>query len=138
MTLGMAVVDMAGTTVRENGIMLDLFGQEMHATVDRGELTALPGAADALRRLSDLGLKFCLTTGLSPALCAHLVDALGWRDVVDLALSAEEVGRDRPSPDLVLTALMRLRVDSVHQVATVGETVNDVVAEHVRHWSPAC
>lgn len=179
MRLELAVVDLAGTTVRENGLVerslrrslervagevpvdfemrfrairgaskydmcrdllggdhvaagkaLAFFDEEMHSAVDRGEVAPLPGAADALLRLANLGLKVCLTTGFSRALCDHLLDFLAWRSAVDLALSAEEVGRGRPWPDLVLTALLRLEVESVHHVATVGDTVNDLVAGH--------
>lgn len=177
--LELAVVDMAGTTVREGGLVersmrrsiervagqvpadferrfratrgtaksdmcrnllagdqvaagraLAFFDEEMHLAVDRGEVAPLPGADEALLRLVNGGLKVCLTSGFSRGLCDHLLDVLAWRSAVDLVLSAEEVGRGRPWPDLVLTAVLRLEVESVHHVATVGDTVNDLVAGH--------
>ena len=59
-----------------------------------------------------------------------LVDALGWRNAVDLTLTPEEaVGRrGRPYPDLVLTAALRLGVDDVRHIAVAGDTTNDLIA----------
>ena len=34
--------------------------------------------------------------------------------------------RGRPYPDLVLTALMRLEIDSVYNVAVLGDTSSDI------------
>lgn len=179
MTLSLAVVDLAGTTVAENGLVerslrtavervgatlppdfgawfrsvrgaakrdlcltltdgdqaradraVAAFDAEMVTAVRRGEVTPLPGAEDALRRLRGLGLKVALTTGFSASLRQHLLDTLGWVSLADLALSPEDVGRGRPYPDLVLTAVLRLQVTSVREVATVGDTVNDLVAGH--------
>lgn len=179
MVLALAVVDLAGTTVAENGVVerslrsaverlgepipddfpswlhsvrgaskrdmclalsggdptaadraLSHFDSEVAAAVGRGEVTALPRAEESLARLADLGLKVCVTTGFSVDLRGRLLDVLGWSRLVDLALSSEDVGRGRPYPDLVLTALMRLGIASVREVATVGDTVNDLLAGH--------
>ncbi len=56
------------------------------------------------------------------------MDVLGWRDLVDLSLSPGDGVRGRPYPDLMLTALMRLEVDAVHEVAVAGDTVSDLEA----------
>jgi phosphoglycolate phosphatase-like HAD superfamily hydrolase len=55
-----------------------------------------------------------------------LLDALGWKDVADLALSPADVGRGRPYPDMVLGAVMRLGADSVQAVAVAGDTEADM------------
>ena len=46
----------------------------------------IPGAGDAIRALKDAGLHVALTTGFAPVTRDALLDALGWRDLVDLAL----------------------------------------------------
>jgi phosphoglycolate phosphatase-like HAD superfamily hydrolase len=56
------------------------------------------------------------------------MDVLGWRDLVDLSLSPGDGVRGRPYPDLVLTALIRLVVDAVQEVAVAGDTASDLVA----------
>ena len=53
---------------------------------------------------------------------------MGWEGAVDLALSPADAGRGRPWPDMILTAVLRLRVDDVAEVAVVGDTVSDLEA----------
>jgi phosphoglycolate phosphatase len=55
-----------------------------------------------------------------------LLDALGWRPLIDLALSPADVGRGRPWPDLPLSALLRLGGGAVSELAVVGDTPSDI------------
>jgi len=96
--------------------------------VDRGEVDALPGAEDTFAALRAGGVRLCLTTGFSPATRDRIIGALGWEGLVDLALSPADAGRGRPWPDMVLTAVLRLRIDDVAEVAVAGDTVSDLVA----------
>src|SRR5690606_27449434 len=88
----------------------------------------IPGAGDAIRALKETGLRVALTTGFAPVTRDALLDALGWHDLVDLALSPIDAGRGRPAPDLVLTALLRTGATSVDAVAVVGDTASDVLS----------
>ena len=177
----LAVLDMAGTTVRDDGIVercfeealgdmgitvadarwptfLDvvhetmgrrkidvfrgLFGDEeeaqrgnaafetaIMARIGRGEIEALPGAVDAIAELRARDVKVCLTTGFSGETQQALVDHLGWSDLVDLTLSPGGAsGRGRPYPDLVLNAVLRMRIDDVRAVAVAGDTANDLLS----------
>jgi len=172
-SVALAVVDMAGTTVREEGVVerafltalgslgvplrpdLDerfrrsrggsklamfaaalggdvqrataaheAFKRAVIAAAERGEITPLAGAEAALLELRTMGVKVALTTGFSRPVRDAVVDRLGWTSLVDLVLSPEDAGRGRPYPDLVLTALLRLEVDDVRQLAVVGDTAN--------------
>jgi phosphonatase-like hydrolase len=86
----------------------------------------IPGAADAIQGLKDAGLAVVLTTGFAPVTRDALLDGLGWRGLVDLALSPVDAGRGRPAPDLVLTALLRTQTSAVAAVGVAGDTVSDV------------
>ena len=88
----------------------------------------VPGALAVLRGLRDRGVQVCLTTGFAPSTRDALLDALGWRDEIDLALSPADVGRGRPAPDMILGAMDRLGVDDPGAVAVVGDTVSDLEA----------
>ena len=96
--------------------------------VDRGEVTALPGAEDVFATLRAGGIRLCLTTGFSPATRTRIIGALGWEGLVDLALSPADAGRGRPWPDMILTAVLRLRIDDVAEVAVAGDTTRDLLA----------
>ena len=88
----------------------------------------LPGAEDVLRELRARDVRVCLTTGFSAPTQHRLMAALGWEKLVDLTLAPSETRRGRPYPDLVLEALLRLRIDDVRAVAVAGDTVSDLVA----------
>lgn len=96
--------------------------------VDRGEVAPLPGAAETIRDLRAAGVAVCLTTGFAPATRQRILDALGWTGSVDLALSPADAGRGRPWPDMILTAVIRLQIEDVRQVAVAGDTASDLWA----------
>jgi phosphonatase-like hydrolase len=104
------------------------FEQEFDAAVGRGEVRAIAGAEMALADLRAAGIQVCLTTGFSASTRDRIIDALGWRASIDLALSPADAGRGRPYPDMILSALLRLGVDDVHDVAVTGDTTSDLVA----------
>ncbi|MBN8425342.1 phosphonatase-like hydrolase [Microbacterium esteraromaticum] len=87
----------------------------------------IPGARAAIEQLRNDGVQVALTTGFAPVTRDALLEALGWRDLVDVALSPVDAGRGRPHPDLVLTALLRTGASSVQAVAVVGDTASDVL-----------
>ena len=90
----------------------------------------VPGAADTIEKLRSAGRQVVLTTGFSPATRDRIIDALGWRELVTLALSPADAGRGRPWPDMLLTAVLRTGTDSVTQLAAVGDTTSDLLAGH--------
>lgn len=104
------------------------FEEAFDEAVGRGEVTAVDGAASALATLRAAGMRLCLTTGFSPATRDRVVAALGWEGKVDLTLSPADAGRGRPWPDMILTAVLRLRIDDVAEVAVVGDTSSDLIA----------
>jgi len=96
------------------------------ALIDSGSATPIDGAAEAITRLRDAGVKVALTTGFSSATQGKLLAALGWQSLADLVLAPGDGVRGRPYPDLVLNSLMRLNADGVRNVAVIGDTASDV------------
>ncbi|MDN5544517.1 MAG: phosphonatase-like hydrolase [Rhodococcus sp. (in: high G+C Gram-positive bacteria)] len=176
----LAVLDMAGTTVADDGLVLRafaaaaaagglpaegpeaaaarqyvldtmgqskivvfraIFGDENRAQaanaafettydslIDQGLAEPIPGVEKAITTLREAGIKVALTTGFSRSTQDKLLVALGWETLADLTLSPAEAGRGRPYPDLILTALLKLSIDDVHQIAVLGDTSNDVLS----------
>src|ERR1700759_245029 len=54
-------------------------------------------------------------------------DAVGGGETVDRWLAPADAGRGRPYPDLVLTALLRLKGSRVRALAVAGDTAADVL-----------
>jgi phosphoglycolate phosphatase len=102
------------------------FERHFAASVRSGAITPLPGAVETITALRAAGIKVCLATGFSADTRDAVLDALGWRPLIDLALSPADAGRGRPWPDLPLTALLRLHGGAVGELAVAGDTASDV------------
>lgn len=102
------------------------FENAYEAAVLAGRITALPGAQLLLEKLRAAGIKTCLTTGFSPSTRDLLLQQLGWEQAADLVLSPADAGRGRPFPDLLWTAMLHLRAESVDEVAVAGDTASDM------------
>ena len=102
------------------------FEESYAASVRAGMVAPLPGAIETITALRAAGIRVCLATGFSPVTRDALLDSLGWRPLIDLALSPADAGRGRPWPDLPLTALLRLGGGAVSELAVVGDTASDV------------
>ncbi|MGO8960770.1 MAG: HAD-IA family hydrolase [Streptosporangiaceae bacterium] len=103
-----------------------IFEESYAESVRAGLVAPLPGAAETITALRAAGINVCLATGFAPVTRDALLDALGWRPLIDLALSPSDAGRGRPWPDLPLTALLRLGGGAVTELAVVGDTPADV------------
>jgi phosphonatase-like hydrolase len=102
------------------------FEQAYERLIDEGKAEPIDGAAQAITRLREAGVLVALTTGFSGQTQEKLLAALGWQSLADLVLAPGHGVRGRPSPDLILTALMRLDIDGVHNVASLGDTSSDI------------
>lgn len=103
-----------------------LFEASYGESVQAGLVAPLPGALETITALRAAGIKVCLCTGFAPVTRDAVLDALGWRPLIDLALSPADAGRGRPWPDMPLTALLRLRGGAVSELAVAGDTAADV------------
>jgi phosphoglycolate phosphatase len=103
------------------------FERSFRAAVDRFGALPLPGVNDAMARLTAAGVKVCLLSCLSKSALGQIVDRLGWWRRTDLMLCADDVDRGFPWPDLVLTAIMRLGVADVRDVAVVTASESGVM-----------
>ncbi|UEA49746.1 phosphonatase-like hydrolase [Mycobacteroides abscessus] len=104
------------------------FEDAYDALISDGRVTPIDGAAQAISRLRDAGVKVALTTGFSASTKEKLLAALAWTDIADLTLAPSEAWRGRPFPDLILTSLLRLEVNDVREVAVLGDTASDILA----------
>jgi phosphonatase-like hydrolase len=104
------------------------FELALPSVLAQGGIHAVDGAEPALIALRDAGHRVCLLSRLSPRCIGAIVDELGWRDLVDLTVAPDAGTRTPPHPDLVLTAMVRLGVASVRDVAVVADSANTLVA----------
>lgn len=100
------------------------FERSMRAIADRYEIAPPTAAIDTFGKLRASGIQVCLVSALSRACSGVVLDRLGFsvRYVgdTDLVLSADDTPRGLPWPDPVLTAILRLGVGDVREVAVVS------------------
>jgi phosphoglycolate phosphatase len=103
------------------------FERSFQAAVDRFGALPLPGANDALAKLAAAGTKVCLMSGLSRPALSLIMERLAWWQRGDLILCADDVARGFPWPDLVLTAILRLGIGDVRDVAVVTASESGIL-----------
>lgn len=92
------------------------------------DLRPIDGATEVLDTLARGGVLVAVTTSFTPEVRRAVLGGLGWSETFAAALSAHGIRRGHPAPDLLLEAILELRIDSVGQVAIVGDTAADLEA----------
>lgn len=127
---GRATSDMMGLLFPDNAARAQAaelaFDRSLSQAVGRFDIQPVPGARQALDQLADSGIRICLFAGISRRLLGVVLGALGWQARVDLTLSADDVPRGCPAPDLILAAMLRLGVSDVRETAVVAGTASGV------------
>ncbi len=113
------------TAQRANTAFEEAYGE----LVDGGRIAPLPGAREAVERLTAEGRTVVLTTGFARTTQDAILTALGWQDLVPLTLCpADAGGRGRPFPDMVLAAFLRTgAVADVRRTVVAGDTSYDML-----------
>ncbi|MDH6238395.1 phosphonatase-like hydrolase [Cryobacterium sp. CG_9.6] len=96
--------------------------------LQEGGIAGIPGVENLFRDLRSAGVKVALITGFSSATQQAIISELGWRDLIDAALSPTDAGRGRPFPDLPLMALLRTGATNVGAMVVVGDTASDIIS----------
>ena len=104
------------------------FERSFRAAVDRFGVMPLPGVNEALAKITAAGVKVCLVSSLSRPALSQIMERLDWWQRADLVLCADDVARGFPWPDLILTAVLRLGIGDVREVAMVTATEGGVLS----------
>ncbi len=118
------------TEVLSNSVLAEeatwAFDDSILASVSTMEPIA--GAPEVLGRLDENGILTAVTTSFTPEVRKAVLSHCGWSETFAVALSANARRRGHPAPDLLLEAILELGVDSVAQVAIVGDSATDLQA----------
>jgi phosphoglycolate phosphatase len=98
------------------------YDRSLAGALARTVVAPVPGATEVLRDLAKAGCRICVMTTLPRSELTAIVRAAGWRDLVNVALTADDVPRGCPSPDLALAAMLRVGVGNVREIAVVDAT----------------
>lgn len=101
------------------------FDRSFRAAAQRFGMGVPPEVTDAIGKAAGSGAKVCLLSMLSRSCCADLP---GLWQLADLVLCADEVPRGFPWPDPVLTAVLRLGMADVREVAVASASEDGVLS----------
>jgi phosphoglycolate phosphatase len=127
---GQAPADVLGSLFPENLAKVQAaqlaFERSLAAAVARTAVAPVTGAREVLAGLAATGCRICVMTILPRRELTSMLQASGLRDLVSVALTADDVPRGCPSPDLALAAMLRVGVGDVRELAVVHGTAAGV------------
>lgn len=86
-----------------------------------GNVPELPGAQAALERLG-AAFRLGLATSAARPVADAVLDTTGWKRFFETVVSADEVERGKPAPDVYLRAMQHMRVEPEHGAAVEDST----------------
>jgi phosphonatase-like hydrolase len=98
------------------------FDRALRDAIRRVVIQPVPGAVEVLDQVREAGCKVAVLTSLPSRVADAIIDAAGLRRCIDTTLSAQDVPRGFPAPDLVLTAVLQTGTEAVADVAVIHGT----------------
>lgn len=86
----------------------------------------IKGAEQAIRELRSSGRLVAATTGFDRAIAQSIIRRLNWESSLAAVISSDDVPLGRPAPYMIFRAMEAARVQSVAEVAVVGDTPLDL------------
>jgi phosphoglycolate phosphatase len=107
-----------------------------HPAVLRSGTRLLPGAAEALAALQNVGLRLGVCSNKPRDFTKELLSYLGLAPQIDVVLGPEDVARPKPAPDMLLAGLRQLGVAAAEAlyVGDMGVDVETARAAGVAVW----
>ncbi|MFN2463463.1 MAG: HAD family hydrolase, partial [Candidatus Dormibacteria bacterium] len=93
----------------------------------RAEMWPLPGAADLLTAVKEMGLAVVIGTSAKAENVPAMLEAIGAPEMIDDVVHSGDVEQSKPAPDIFSTAIARGRLDPERTIA-VGDTGWDIEA----------
>ncbi|HWB25553.1 MAG TPA: phosphonatase-like hydrolase [Chitinophagaceae bacterium] len=87
-----------------------------------------PGAVELFRALHQRNILVVLNTGYNRETAESLITKLGWKQgrEFDYLVTANDVTKNRPDPDMILFAMKQLGISNPAEVAKVGDSIIDI------------
>jgi len=101
----------------------------LEETYQTATISAQDNALDFFKALKQKDIRIVLNTGYDKHTAETLLNKLGWligRDI-DALITADDVPRNRPHPDMILFAMSQFGIPSGHLVAKVGDSTVDIL-----------
>lgn len=101
-----------GEGLKETWEELHLETMELFEKKLEKELKSMPGVKELLDVIENEGLPKCVATSSTRSFASKALEMVGILDRFDFILTAEEVGRGKPFPDIYIEAAQRMRTNT--------------------------
>lgn len=104
------------------------FFEKLTEAYNREEILPQKNAAELFAELKKRDILSILNTGYDRATAQSIVDKLGWKEGEDFdgLVTATDVGRNRPEPDMIFFAMKRFNLTDASMVVKVGDSAIDI------------
>lgn len=113
----------ASTTDSEIDTLFDIFKKELDKLTSRMNCE-IKGTSEIFAELRRRGVKICVGSGFPEHVVKTIVENLGWS--VDAAFSSVTLGKGRPDPIMITTAMEKFGVTDPKRVVKIGDTQVDI------------
>jgi phosphonatase-like hydrolase len=88
----------------------------------------MPGSNMVFNELRAKGIKIVLNTGYNRTVAEELLEKLNWKQghQFDLLVTATDVQRGRPHPDMIVKAMQHFGLGDAKEVAKIGDSIVDI------------
>lgn len=93
------------------------------------QVPPFPGAGEAVRKLSEMGIKIALASSAEEKEVEHHMKTLGIRDILDTSTSKSDAEMSKPSPEIFEAAAEKIGA-AAERCVIVGDTPYDILAAH--------
>ncbi|MFT3933177.1 MAG: phosphonatase-like hydrolase [Chitinophagaceae bacterium] len=89
---------------------------------------AQDNAGELFKALKERNIRVVLNTGYDNKTAESLVDKIGWKKGKDFdgLVTANDVEKNRPNPDMILLAMKQFNITDAKEVAKVGDSIIDI------------
>lgn len=86
------------------------------------------GTEELFSFLRSKGVKVVLNTGYNQKTALTLLKKLSWEEGkdIDLLVTADDVTKSRPAPDMILVAMEKLAISDPKEVVKIGDSIVDI------------
>lgn len=117
------------TNSTENAISIYAnFRESLAIAYDSFKLLPQPGTEDLFNQLHQLNILVVLNTGYDSTTANGILEKLNWTIgiTIDALITASDVGKNRPNPDMILLAMEKFGIQNSIEVVKVGDSIIDI------------
>ena len=104
------------------------FLEELERAYDNLLVMPIKNTERLFKELKALGIKVVLNTGYNRETATSLLKKLKWDEGtdIDLLVTASDVSKNRPEPDMILLAMHKLNIMKSDEVIKIGDSTIDI------------